>query len=179
MSYNLSINVCKRNRRYYEELDQARGTDVSWPVKSREEALKFARRLREAFSAAAHHPDYAKYAELRDMYEFQARDGWVRAYWMGPRDDDIGSATRPERMELGEAESVMAVVGAAIKFKERADEIYFPNAVLEDRMDKVKLWRWCQQASWKYIDQYDAGLTLTRRQVDPVLLFDPNEGEEV
>lgn len=175
MTYNLSKQVVKRMRRYLEDMLEAKA-DLSWPTQ-RPDSLAY--RIREALAAAQAHQEYAMFHELRVNYEISAKKGWVEARWMGATEMfERTEVYVPQRIVVTEVRDPHGIVGAAIKLEPKANEIYFPNAVLSNR-DKLIIYRWTLQEDvrWKFIDQGDEGATLTRKEVDEILLWEP-EGIE-
>lgn len=75
-------------------------------------------------------------------------------------------------MELRDVTTLEGVVGAGIRFKEEAEEIKLPSAILGHDA-KMKLWRWGQTSGWRFIDHEEDGITLTRKPVDEELLWSP------
>ena len=174
MPYNLSRNVVERFRRYLDDMAVAQRT-ITWPAKDSE---VLARKLREAVAAAEHHGEnFPEFAKLKVNYQICTRKGYVEARWMGPLSTsggDIQETFAPTFMTIGEAQTAEAVVGAAIKFEPRADELHFPNARLTDK-EKDLLYKWGKKSGWKLIDQEEAGITLTKKDVDELLLWTPEE----
>ena len=168
MAYNTSKASVRRIKRHIDDMIVAART-ITWPAK---EPRKFAYHIREAIFAARHHPEYEKYAALRVDYKIYSHRGYVEARYQGTPIDEVVTVTAPERMTITEITDAPGIVGAAIKFEPRTDEIYFPNAVLNDD-EKLSVWRWGRMEGWALIDQEDEGVTLTRREVEKIFLWQP------
>lgn len=170
MPYNTSIHVCRRQKRYLDDMLNARRT-ITWPA---HEPQKMARRIREALHAVQYHDEFSAYADLKSFYRIRARKGFVEAQWLGEDPDAPTAPSTPGLMEINEVSNIMGAIGAAIKFGHQADEIYFPN-VQPSEEEKVTLWKWAGTSGWKMIDQLDKGITLTKQPVDPFLIWEPEE----
>lgn len=136
------------------------------------------------------------YKGLDKMYRIKARRGFVECVYLGrpstsqiePKvgtdlsQEEINNILPepslgpppPEAIHLPRLTSLLEAIGAAVKLGDKTDEIFFPDMYLEDE-DRLKLYKWCQQKGWKYIDHEGAGITLTRRDVDEMVLWEPEE----
>lgn len=182
--YNTSTKVVRRLERYLQDMDEARRS-VEWATSDPD---RLAYRIREALAAAREHEDeFPSYAELQHLFQIQSREGKVRARYIGIdqiEDQEPGSTSAsptpsgPERMTVDhELVSATGVVGAALKFKNSSEELFFPNARLStDELTAV--WRWTQGNDWKLIEHEGKGLTLTKGEVSEALLWTPEEGED-
>lgn len=146
--------------------------------------------------ATQFHDEFKGYRYLRDFYEIALESGAVRARYMAepqgnaariytPFDGDGPQPAEPAGgpfvtpvetplnvMTLKDVNTLAGVVGAAIKFREEAEEVRFPHALLSLE-EKKKLWQWGQTSNWRFIDHEEEGITLTRRPIDEELLWSP------
>jgi hypothetical protein len=192
MPYNRSKSTIIRNERYLQDMHEAKRT-IMWPSAN---PKRLAYKIREALWATQYHEDFAHYRYLRSFFEIALETGAVRARYMGEnharpvhveangkktfsREAGDGPAVMvapPESplaaMNLKDVHTLEAAVGAAIRFRETAEEIKLPECALSME-DKRKLWTWGQTSGWSFIDHEEEGITLTRRLVDPDLLWSP------
>ena len=174
MPYNKSKACVRRYLRYMQDMNEQK-TTLTWPA---EDAVRFARRLREAMWAACHHPEFSYLHDLRDLYRIRPRAGWVEAEFIGPPARAVPRA--PERLEGPEAINAPAVVGACIKFADRANEIHCPNAILtEGELLTVYEWGRGEVPEWRLISHSEAGVTMTRKRgIDKTFLWKPKEADD-
>lgn len=171
MTYNISKSVVVRMKRYLDDMLEAK-RNLTWPSE-RPDSLAY--RIREALAAVQHYDDYTRYHDLRHNFQISAQQGYVEAKWIGiggVNDPEATEVLAPDRIVLDEIESIQGVVGSAVKMEARADEIYYPN-VHPTETEKRVLYDWTKQTRWKFIDQEDEGITLTRRRVDDILIWQP------
>lgn len=177
MPYNTSKRAVRRMMSYLQTLRENQGTDVTF---TSQDPANLAYRIREALAGVEKHSgDFGAFLGLKDFFEFSVRPKVVYCRWIGerPAEEGIPRTDALTSMTISEATSLTHVVGAAMKFRDNADELFFPNAVLDD-LEKEKLFRWTQSepgAGWRFIDHEDGGTTLTRRDVDEDLLWQPPE----
>lgn len=173
MAYNTSRACVGRMSRYLEDMLHAQET-ITWPIA---EPDKHARKIREAMSAARGYPEFERYHKLKQIYRLHPRSGWVEAEYIGvPKGIQVHV---PTSITLNDVLDVQGVVGAAIKFAVKSNELHFPKAVLSDDQ-KLALYTWAQSEGppWKLISHEEVGVTLTRRQVEDIFVWVPEEEEE-
>lgn len=174
MPYNTSKAVVNRSKAYLDAMLAGRKT-LTWPT---DKPQKLAYRIREVLYAVRKHAEYEAYHDLPDFYRIRVRQGYVEAEYLGP---ELNATTPyiPTTMDIPQVEEVHGVVGACIKFGSKSDEIHFPNAILEDG-ERLALYRWGQGETpkWKLISHEDKGVTMTRRKVESVFLWEPEEGDD-
>lgn len=171
MPYNLSRAAVRRHMRYLQDMKEA-STTLTWPA---ENPAQFARKLREAMAAAQKYSEFSEFHKLKDFYRISPRTGWVEAVWLGPQAGQV--ATKPSRLTINEATDAYGIVGACLKFAAKANELYFPNALLKEG-EKLKVYEWgrSENPRWKLIDHSDGGATMSRKHgIDPFYLWKPEE----
>lgn len=174
MGYNTSKRVVLRMQSYLERLFTARRT-ITWPTK---DAEALARKIREALTAVQHHPQYEKYIPVKSWYTIHARSGYVEAEWLHeiegvtPQESGNEAIGVEEGLMFEDIIDLQDIVGAAIIHAMDAAELEFPNARLSDE-DRLTLYRWTETVEWRYIDRDDAGIVLTKKSVDPILIWKP------
>jgi len=191
MGYNISKNSVLREKSLLDDLLEFRKTVEIPSANPRRRVSKIWEALKSAEALKKRHPEFTKYAELRDLYRFRQIQTGVRCEWVaesslvleesGMSTSDAAQLTQPTRMNLPEARSLVDVIASAMRF-ENAPEIRFPNAVLREQ-DRIKLYKWTTETEvkWTFIPHDDAGLTLTTREVPEEILWKPeeeNDGEE-
>lgn len=166
MSYNLSRATCERMRLYLDVLLEDGSHTFSTDNPS---ALAY--KLREAMMAAQHHQAFEKYARLRDLYVIRVRPHTVicERAMRDLRFSQVDGAIPINSMYVEQATDLASVVGAATRYP-HTQELVFPNVDLPTK-DKIKLLKWVGDKEWKYIDHAGEGLTLTKHEVDPDLLW--------
>jgi hypothetical protein len=92
----------------------------------------------------------------------------------GPAAYTIPEETPLAKMKIAEVEKLEGIVGAAIKYRNEAEEIYLPRVRL-NAPEKRKLWLWGKTSGWRFIDHEEDGITITRRPIDEGLLWAPEE----
>lgn len=201
MGYNISRFSVKRNQVQLDQLMVA-SANVLFPTKR---PAKFARDIREALSASWHFPEYKKYYErIYHAFRFKIVEGGVLAELkfeqtvgeiiIGDREkfilDDLPKPPPqsvenqaqeikpPERKVIHEATTLVDVISMLVKFPNDL-EFHFPNVILSEK-DKLKLFEFCLEKTWKYIDQGTNGITLTQREDVPnEVLWQPEEEEDI
>lgn len=79
----------------------------------------------------------------------------------------------PTQKTLTDVISLEGIVGAGISFAVECDELNFPNAILSEEEMNI-LYTWTQNdKTWKLIDEEEAGLTLTQKEVESIYLWRP------
>lgn len=179
MSYSRTPRKLNRMRPYLNELRaaDAAATDVSWPS---HDPQKLAYDLRDCLASTRLFPEFVTFSPLAERYEIRVKPGRVQAHRLvpdskAPREEEAVKPLTPTALlELKDINDLPSLIGAAIHFREQADELTFPLAVL-DTHDKNTLWAWCRasEVGWKMIDHDEAGITLTRREVPDDVLFTP------
>jgi hypothetical protein len=175
VTYNISKRAVQRMSAYLEAMYAGQRT-MTWPSKEPE---KLARRIREAMTAVQHHPQYERYIPLKILYVLHARSGFVEAEWVGTEEGVAqGVAAIPtivQPLTLPDIYDLEGIVGAAIAYAAETDELTFPEAIISEE-DKNTLYLWTiADGLWKFIDQDDAGITLTRKEVEAFLLWEPDD----
>lgn len=190
--YNVSKATCVRMKRYLEQL-QLEET-MEFPSDDPE---KLAYRIREAVYASAFHPEFKHFARFRYLYRFEILKDRVRAKVMLPEkataqpeglDDSVDDLTPDKVAEIDNfgkkirdvlstvtvtnVEELSGILGAVLKYGKENPEIYFPNAVLEEA-DLDRLWRWASVKGWKIVNNEDAGVTLTKKDVPEEVTWQP------
>jgi hypothetical protein len=156
--------------------------------------------LRQGIHASAFFDDLQEFSALRKMYSFETHPGFVRARWRGV--DDIekvevrpgpAPADRSGRSKVSDSElevegqpfkekldiatlpnleTLSGIIDGVNRFGQRVLEVYFPDAHLnEDEM--ARLYRWASEKGWTLIDNEDAGLTLTHKDVEEGVKWTP------
>lgn len=173
MAYNTSKHCVVRMKRYLNDMAEAKKT-ITWPAS---DPRKMAYHIREAMYASQRYPEFKAFHGLRDWYRISPRQGWVEAEYLGLDEGDRPAKVNiPERLTVGEVEDVHGVVGACIKFAEKADEIYFPNVKKLKEEEKLAVHQWGKGSSppWQLIDHEEAGVTMTRKQgVNEMFIWRP------
>jgi len=175
MPYNVSKACVRRMSSFLDQMNTAKST-LTWPAK---DPRVFAYKIREAMWAATKHPEFSHLHHLKDNYRIRPYSGWVEAEWIGTSIPE-SRAQSPKAMEVQEAINAAGVVGACIKFREKADELHFPKAVLSER-DLLAIYKWglSEDPPWKLIFHDGAGVTMTRKRgVHKIFLWSPPEGEK-
>jgi hypothetical protein len=171
MSYNISKAAVDRMRDYLDVLVESELAEV---VFEHEHVSQLAYRLREAFFAAQHFPDFSQYHNLRREYRVFVG---VRAVTCRRVEHKGEHFQQPAHLvgsiHLSEITMLTGVFGAALRFKV-AQQLVFPN-VIPIREDKIKLWEWTATRDWQYIDHGEGGITLTKNEVDEDLLWSPED----
>jgi hypothetical protein len=168
MPYNISKACVNRSMKYLNELLEKKRT-VTFPAHA---PGRLTYQLREAVYAAVRHPEFKRYHCLYEDYRFHPRTGWVEAEFIGASD---GAGPAPPAVTVAEAKQLLEVVGACIKFGPKADELYFPSAILSVE-DLKTLVVWGKTDGWKLISHDEKGITLTRRAgVDEAFLWRAEE----
>lgn len=182
MGYNLTKATVERMKERLEVLYATRKTRDFPSSKPRSLAYKF----REAITASKCHHEFRHYSELDYIYQFKVLEGSVRAHYTGYRIAEKSPIVRPsqendpgseviveaETLHLPGADTLLDVIGAGLKFAQGTPEIHFPNTrLLYDEL--VKLHTWTENFGWKIISHGIAGLTLTKRDVDEVIVWKP------
>lgn len=176
MTYNTSRACVLRMKGYLETMFAGRRS-LTWPSREPE---KLARRIREAMKAVQHHPEFKHYIPLKTWYTLHARSGFVEARFLGqeegvePGVEALSTVKALEDLTLPDLTDLQSIVGAAIMYVEKTEELVFPDALLSYN-DKLTLFKWTKQGEggWKFIDRDDAGVVLTRKSVNPILLWRP------
>lgn len=166
-------------RRYLDDMLYGRRT-MTWPA---DDGDRLARRIREAINTAKRYEDFGIYHELGSWYTIHNRKTWVEAEWKGiitgtgnREGAHIVHIPEPKRV-LIEVTTADQVVGACIKMGAETEEFHFPNVVMTpNELKAVHLWG-KDHNGWKLIYHEDAGITMTRRQVDEIYLWHP-DGED-
>ena len=89
-------------------------------------------------------------------------------------------ASAPEKLTIDMAiTSPHAIIGAAIKYGETNQEIYFPYATMDEgQLTRLSAWTHTTSTdslpAWQLIDHEGAGLTLTRKEVAKELVWTPS-----
>ena len=167
-----------------------------------ENPRRIAYQLREAIHVAGLHDDLEAYAALRDLYSFELHPGFVRARWRGEveitkveiqadsveadrsggkelSNDELEVEGKPFKDKLDVARlpnlfTLSGVIEGVKRFGPRVLEVYCPDAKLtEDEL--ARLFRWAKEKGWTLIDNEDAGLTLTHKDVPEELRWIPKE----
>jgi hypothetical protein len=166
LAYNTSKGVVIRNRVYLDRMANTTES-ITFPSDSPD---KLAYRIREARYAAARYPEFRKYHDLRYLFNIIARSGWVECRFLGTA-NDVQPITLEGKL-VEEVREIHGVVGACIKFGAEADELTFPNAILQPK-ELDMLYKWGQKEGWGLIYHDEEGITLTRRNVDKEFLWEP------
>lgn len=177
MPYNTSEAAAMRMKRYLDDMKDGRNV-IRWPTR---EPKRLARQIREAMAAARFQATekeksaWMPYLDLRFFYQIRSRDDYVEAKWIGPEDGPkMESAKIPKPMEVEGVRDLQSVVGAILDMEQDAIEVHFPDAQLtQDGL--LTLHKWCEKNSWTLIDEQENGVTITQRDVDDILAWDPEE----
>ena len=161
MSYSRNKNALKRIQKLLDSLlahlDNGNTDDI---VLVSTEPIKLAYQIHEGLKVADIYPEYAKYRKLIEVYKFKTKYDKVIAE---RRDKIVEAKTilnqQLSKMVVEEAIDVMSIIGAATKHK--ANELYFPNVVLENG-ELDRLYEWCKPAGLFIINNQDLGITLTK-----------------
>ena len=165
MSYNLSRASVERMRHYLDVLLEP--GSHTFPT---DNPSSLSYRLREALMAAEGHDAFAKYAGLRGKHRIRVRPGVVICEAIGRPVSLVDGSYPIASMHVEEAKNLVSVLGAATKYS-HCHELIFPHANLTTE-EKGKLFEWTKEKEWQFIDHEGAGLTLTKHEVDPDLLFE-------
>lgn len=197
MTYNTSRRVCVRMHRFLKELDQQR-TTIDFHSR---DPKRLAYNLREAMYACEFHSDFKKYVGLRDYYTFHVMNDRVRARFKGvpepqvryleverkaqkagPKDtedllreiDELGGAYQEtlDTLPIPKVETLSEAIGASLRYGEACRELHFPDLRLSAQ-DMGRLYRWAREKEWKLVDNLEGGITLTKKKVDPELVWTP------
>ena len=181
MGYNLKVTACRRMLPFMKKMLVTRKT-IEW---ASENPAALSYKIREAIAASANHERYKPYAELKYLYRIRQRPGVVIAEWQGDTAEvevaiELGLVEDVEAevleslqptMNVTNASSLKEVVGATVAYSD-SREIYFPNARL-DLADMTRLYQFSSEKAWSIINHFDAGLTLSRRKIDPAIVWSP------
>lgn len=171
MPYNISEHVIVRMKRYLDDMLSTQRS-INWPTREPE---KLARRVREALFAVRYHPQYERYHDLHNFFKICVHDRYVEAKWKGPLTGrTMQEALSPEGKKIDGVMDLQSIIGAAIKFAITNDELHFPDAHLDEK-DLKTLYQWGKKNEWKLVYQFELGVTLTRRNVDKILLWEPED----
>lgn len=195
MGYNLSRRVCERNKRLLEKMLEKKAT-FKIPA---ENPKKKAFAIREALEAVHHNDGYAElYGELDKLYRINTLVNCVEIEYLivnnkpTPESEikkgETVTATAQEKIQivvenletpkgeihLVEVRDILAIIGSVIKLGDKADELFFPDAYLDDD-EKLKLYNWVKNKGWKFIDHLDAGITLTKKEINEFVLWEPTD----
>ena len=168
MPYNISKGAVHRSLRYLDDMKENRKT-LTWPT---HDAKVLSYKIREALYACMKHPEFQAYHHLKAAYRIRNRGGWVEAEYVGMPESTTG-VQAPEGYNQPDITDVQSVVGACINLERLADEILFPNAVM-DEGDKFALFTWGGGQGWKLIDHGEAGVTMTKKDVEDIFLWKPD-----
>jgi hypothetical protein len=157
---------------------------------------KLAYWLREGLFAARYHDAFRHIAQLSTLYRFEVHPGSVIArYEPSLRSEDVEMARvdaeilsqDPDAIasEMGdildaalssttlvEVTNLDEIIGSAIKYGKAVEEIVYPDARLSED-DMGRLFRWASVEGWKIVDQEEAGITLTQREVPVEICWRP------
>lgn len=187
MAYNKSKNAVVRMRRYLDDMVAMR--TITW-VSPNPEVL--ARRIREALAASELYRDtWPQYIGLKPQFQIRAKQGYVEAKFLmeglipvglpeGGQANVIGGiASVPVPRVIDTMMDLAGIVGTAIELAQKTNELTFPKVSLS-YADKLKLYRWTKEdkTGWKFIDQLEEGITLTRRPVGSIYLWEPDEEDQ-
>lgn len=172
MSYSLNKQNIDRLISYLDILVESQAMEIGFEC---EDSTKLAYKLREAFFASRHYPEYEKYHTLQGDYKILARVHNV----ICKRIEKGGKHFRVEQvivgaMQLPEITQLTGVFGAAIRFP-HVEELWFPNVNLIPE-SKLRVYEWTAERDWQYIDHHGSGITLTKKEVEEDLLWSPEDG---
>lgn len=135
---------------------------------------QLAYRLREAIFTAGKYTEFSQFQRLSGEYKVSVLINGVECVRSVRDGQHVASPARKVgTVHLPEITSLTGLLGAAIRFG-HADELVFGNVSLHSG-DKLRLYEWTGQRDWQYIDHEGAGITLTKREVDEDLLWEPED----
>lgn len=170
MSYNLSRASVERMRHYLEVL-----LEPGSHTFADENPSSLAYRLREAIMAAEGNEAFAHYANLRGRHRIRVRPGKIICEAISHGAVRLVDGAYPiSSMHVEDVKDLVAVLGAAAKYS-HCHELIFSNAFLTFA-DRQVLFDWTTDKDWQFIDHEGAGLTLTKHEVDPDLLWEEADG---
>lgn len=183
MGFNKSEKAILRVKRYLDDMLSGQHT-VSWPSSA---PRKLQRMIYDGMHAVEGKKEYNLYWNLRLWYRIRVKDGYVEAEWRGvgiipslpgiaddiPRTTIVPVETR-EFKDIGTAEGI---VGVVISYNHQCNEMYFPDAIeLSDHeLNTIYIWLSKEHPEWKLINQVDHGVTVTKRDVNPIYYWHPPE----
>lgn len=192
MAYNLTRFSVMRNKDILDTAIQAKGASLKiWTNKPRELAYK----LREAVAASEKFEDTSYIHRTFKDYVIRVGENFVlierrerieitkTEVLGGPAVEMKEPEPKQETLPLPprivpEVTTLPEILLTVTSEREDTpvEEYIFPSAQDLSPNAKKRLNDWAKAAGWKYIDQDEKGLTLTRKDVPEELLFD--EGEE-
>lgn len=187
MPYNTSRNVVEKNKKLLDEMLESKATIRKQVRNSRSYAYK----VREVLAAVQVYEDYKEmYGELKNLYVVKEINRFtIELRYIGnilkiknvKKEQEIKAEiteqrkldTPPDQIQFEGVRDLLEVIGVALKLDATHDEIFFPDANLQEP-DKLRLYQWCKLKNWNYIDHEGAGLTLTRKPIeDEFILWEP------
>ena len=178
MGYNLTRHSIRRNRPQLDQLYELKKT-ISFVTQN---PHRLAYKLREAIAACGEFEELEDYHSVLSLYTIKVRNRSVLAEFSDVHigvspgknvDEPDPIVVEPVRTEPGPL-SLIDVLGEVVG-NEVEEEIHFPNALLPPE-DKVKLLDWTRQnPPWAFISHGDKGITITGLEVDPELLWSPED----
>jgi hypothetical protein len=173
MPYNKSAACVHRQSTYLDQMLLAKRT-IAWPV---DDPAKFARQLREAMHTARRYQEFLAYHNLKHTFRIRVYTGSVEAEYIGGPTEHVPTYS-PEAMTIDEVDNVHAVVGGCIKFVAQSNELRFPNVkATDDELKALYEWGLGSSPKWQLIYNENAGVTMTRKKVDEIFLWAPEEEE--
>lgn len=197
MGYKLTRNSVLRNK---PELDQILASKGVIRFHTNNPA-GLQKNIHEALAASAEFPEFRHYHDrIKPHYTIRTKKGMVivepKEEVLITRTEVLNEDARFVEVSLEKAEKVVAeafgispkpetnqastlaeVLLAAIQAEDSTTDLIFPKANELTLEEKRRLNKWCVEKGVNFIDQDEAGLTLTRRQVDPSLTWkEPENG---
>lgn len=156
MAYSYSGTSIERAERYLKQMVES-DKDITWECSN---PRKFSYRIREAI-AAADRMNILSYSRLKEKYKLTMQGNSVVAKlrWL-PKDPFENTNVVIDE----DASAPTAIVTLAIQ-NNLADELRFPNAILNDSQ-LLLVYNWCTNSGSGFliIDLKDNGIILTKRK---------------
>ena len=175
MGYTKSRGSVERYLVYLRQLARARpeAENLEWEA---ENPQRLAHNLRQALHAARFHEEFRHFGRLRSHVQFKVIDSHtVRAVWIELTLLNEALAEEGEivqQIKIDYEVGLVDLIGAMMEQPQTLEQAYFPLVELNGS-EKEQLFKWAEAQMWSIIDHEDAGLTLTKRDIDPELKWSP------
>lgn len=180
-TFSVEVRPASVKRRYYEirealeavkhheEYKEFHHLGVLYELVKGKASIKFRYKAKTADELTAEEIAEILAASKRD---YESRKASRESIELSENPPEPVKETVKESKKVSDVHDFIQIISAVAALSTTCDELYFPDAYLEDN-ERLRLYEWCKESGWKYIDHEGAGITLTRKDIDPFILWEP------